>query len=68
MPNYHVNRNAQANGDNEVHENGCRFEASISNRYDLGYHLNCAGAVQQAKRTYSRANGCYYCCRACHTS
>lgn len=68
MPYYHVNRNAQANGDHEVHENGCGHQPLPQNRMDLGYHSDCHGAVREAKRTYSAANGCYYCCNACHTS
>jgi hypothetical protein len=29
---------------------------------------SCVGAVAEARKSYSRANGCYYCCNACHTS
>lgn len=69
MPNYCVNKNAQSNGDHEVHDTGtCTRLPDWSNRLDLGYHATCAGAVQQAKRTYSQSNGCAYCCPSCHTS
>ena len=69
MPRFYVNSNPQANGDHEVHEdNSCSNAPSQINRKDLGHHSNCYGAVEEAKKTYSRANGCYYCCKACHTS
>lgn len=68
MPYYHVNKNAQSNsGDHEVHENGCGHRPNPENRLDLGYHSDCHGAVREAKKTYATANGCYYCCNACHT-
>lgn len=67
MPYYHVNKNAQPNGDHEVHENGCSHQPNYENRKDLGWHSDCRGAVIEAKKTYSQSNGCYYCCNACHT-
>lgn len=68
MPNYCVNMNAQSNGDHEVHDTGsCTRLPLASNRMDLGYHASCAGAVQQAKKSYSTANGCAYCSPACNT-
>jgi hypothetical protein len=70
MPNYCVNRQAQSNGDHEVHDtastNSCL--PAGANRVDLGVHATCRDAVQEAKlRGYSSANGCYWCARACHT-
>ena len=69
MPYYIVNRNAQANGDHEVHNRtaGCSYMPAPANRKDLGAHNDCRGAVRKARETYSKANGCYYCCNACHT-
>lgn len=66
MPQYVVNRIAQANGDHEVHKEGCIYFPS--SYVDLGQHAGCASAVAQAKQHYSRANGCYTCARECHTS
>lgn len=71
MPNYCVNTNAQpGSGDHEVHDlaspYGCLPDAS--SRVALGYFESCSGAVQAAKRIYSKSNGCYYCARACHTT
>jgi hypothetical protein len=68
MPYYHVNRNSQSNGDHEVHENGCGHQPYPENRFALGFHTSCSGAVREAKKSYAKANGCYYCCNACHTS
>lgn len=70
MPTYIVNRNAQSNGDHEVHNAsstlGCLPGAA--NQVSLGYFSSCSDAVAEAKRRgYSPANGCYYCANACHT-
>lgn len=67
MSYYHVNKNAQSNGDHEVHENGCSYQPNPENRLTLGFHSTCRGAVGEAKRTYPQSNGCYYCCYDCHT-
>ena len=68
MPRYYVYKQAQANGDHEVHESGCSFMPSIDNRLDLGELTNCNWAVRKAKEYYPKSNGCYYCCRPCHTT
>lgn len=71
MPSFYVNKNAQNNGDHEVHETNsdCSHHADLANRHDLGNFSSCKGAVQEAKRLgYKKANGCYYCCNDCHTS
>ncbi len=68
MSSYYVNKNAQSNGDHEVHEGGCSWLPAPSNRIYLGEHSGCAPAVKEAKRYYSQSNGCYFCCNACHTS
>lgn len=66
MKNYYVNKNAQDNGDHEVHEEDCRYLPSYSNRKDLGKHANCKSAVTEAKRTYDNVDGCYHCSNSCH--
>lgn len=72
MPYYIINQNQQNNGDHEVHEKGsnCQYMPNIENQIDLGWHNSCHGAVSEAKKKWSnhRINGCYYCCRPCHTS
>ncbi|MCC6913206.1 MAG: hypothetical protein IT566_05845 [Rhodospirillaceae bacterium] len=68
MPNYCVNKNAQANGDHEVHRDGCSYLPAPANQHYLGNHLTCQSAVLAAKQVYRQSNGCAYCSPACHTS
>lgn len=72
MARFIMNRNAQSNGDHEVHNasTGCRYMPNPENQIDLGVHDSCHGAVAYAKRLYPnyRINGCATCCNACHTS
>ncbi|MBN2597327.1 hypothetical protein [Labilibaculum sp.] len=68
MAKYYVNKNAQANGDHEVHKDGCSYMPHSENRIYLGDFLYCSSAVSEAKKTYNQVNGCYYCSNACHTS
>lgn len=67
MAYYYVNKNAQSNGDHEVHVSGCSRMPAIENRTYLGDFSSCKPAVAEAKRYYSQSNGCYYCCNSCHT-
>lgn len=68
MPTYYVNKNAQDNGDHEVHKSGCARMPDVSNRLYLGDFASCYGAVHEAKKHYPQSNGCYYCSEECHTS
>jgi hypothetical protein len=65
---YYVNKNAQANGDHEVHTTGCSFMPERDNRNYLGDFATCRPAVTEAKKHYTQVNGCYYCANACHTT
>lgn len=65
---YYVNKNAQLNGEHEVHQSGCPTPASEANRLYLGNFSSCHEAVQAAKKHYSQSNGCAMCSPACHTS
>lgn len=67
MTKYYVNKNAQANGDHEVHKSGCSYMPDPENRLYLGIFSTCRGAVAEAKRYYPQSNGCYYCSIVCHT-
>jgi len=64
---YYVNKNAQSNGDHEVHKEGCSHMPNLENCLYLGDYSSCTGAVSKAKETYSTADGCYHCSKACHT-
>lgn len=68
MAKYYVNRNAQANGDHEVHKEGCNWLKLVVSKKDLDDHSNCTTAVLEAKKTYTQSNGCIYCSKECHTS
>jgi hypothetical protein len=69
MPTYYVNKNAQPNGDHEVHRtDNCPTPAAEPNRLYLGDFPSCHGAVQEAKKHYARSNGCAYCSPQCHTT
>ncbi|MGB3465586.1 MAG: hypothetical protein WBA74_09960 [Cyclobacteriaceae bacterium] len=67
MARYYVNKNAQSNGDHEVHQSGCTFLPQIANRIYLGAYLSCREAVIEAVKHYDQVNGCYYCSYDCHT-
>jgi hypothetical protein len=67
MARYYVNKNAQSNGDHEVHKPGCSHMPNDENLLYLGTHDTCHPAVTEARKTYPQSNGCYYCSKACHT-
>ncbi len=66
MASYYVNDDAQANGDHEVHVSSCNYFPS--NRTYLGEFSSCSPAVTEARKKWHQVNGCYWCCRDCHTS
>jgi len=71
MKKYYINNNAQLNGDNEVHEDGCYWLRLANNTSYLGLFANCADAVRSAKIQYpyrNRINGCATCSSECHTT
>lgn len=68
MPNYYVNKNAQTNGDHEVHTASCSRLPLPVNRISLGSFTTCTEAIKEAKKTYSKSNGCYYRSSSCHTT
>ena len=67
MARYYVNKNAQSNGDHEVHKFGCSWLPERENRIYLGDFEDCRAAVRKARERYSQVNGCYYCSNECHT-
>lgn len=68
MAYYYVNKNAQSTGEHEVHKEDCSDLPDSSNRIGLGYFSSCKEAVKEAKKHYDNVDGCYYCCKPCHTS
>ena len=68
MPRYYVNKNAQSNGDHEVHKDAaCPTPAEPENRLYLGEFSRCQEAVIEAKKHYPQSNGCKNCSLECHT-
>ena len=51
---YYVNKQAQSNGDHEVHKSGCSYMPSEENKQYLGSFSNCFEAVREAKKYYSQ--------------
>ena len=68
MDKYYVNKNAQNNGDHEIHTSHCRFLPKDENRIYLGYYTNCQPAVEKARDYYDNVDGCAYCSSRCHTT
>ena len=68
MAKYYLNKQAQSNGDHEVHKLGCSYLPNPENRIYLGEFPSCHGAVREAKKHYAKADGCYWCSPDCHTS
>ena len=67
MAMYYVNKNAQSNGDHEVHNSDCNYLPESQNLLRLGDFSTCRPAVEEAKKYYDQCNGCAYCTAACHT-
>lgn len=65
---YFVNDHAQANGDHEVHLDGCSWLELAKSKTYLGYLPNCWFAIVKAKTIYIQVDGCAYCCKECHQS
>ena len=69
MSNYYFNIYADINGYYEVHSEDCSFLPSELNRQYLGIYSSCEDAISYARTNYpdKKFDGCYYCCRECHT-
>ena len=67
MPHFYVSKQAQPNGDHEVHQYGCTFIPRPENRLHLGEYTGCHQAVAAARRYYLQSNGCFSCAPDCHT-
>ena len=67
MARYYVNKNAQTGGEHEVHVYGCAWLPDSDNRIYLGDFSSCHPAVRATKNYYDKVDGCYFCCRPCHS-
>lgn len=66
MPRYRLNKNPDANGLYEVHDETCKFYHVLTNFIDLGTHSNPILAVNFAKQYTPKADGCFWCCYPAH--
>ncbi len=76
---YCVNKNAQANGDHEIHITErhypsiippCPFLPKEANQVDLGLHgdYDCAVGVAKSLHKQWKVDGCSHCCKSGHKS
>ena len=65
MPTYYVTT-TRAKGGHDVHKMGCGFMPKEENRSRLGVFSRCHEAVDEARKRYPEADGCYYCARDCY--
>lgn len=63
---YYVNKNAQQNGDHEVHRSYCGWLPDAANRLDLGECSTPQEALRVARLYYNQVDGCAYCCPEIH--
>jgi len=67
MQHYYVNKQAQPNGEHEVHVPRCTYVAEGEDAVHLGTFVNCKEALQAAHAYYEKVNGCAWCCQDCHS-
>lgn len=63
---YYVNTQPQSNGDHEVHKSTCLHLPDASHRRYLGNFATDQEALQEARKYYLKADGCFYCCPQIH--
>jgi len=63
---YFVSKQAQSDGDHEIHTSSCSDLPAEKNRKYLGCFNFCKDAEQEAKKYYEDVNGCIKCCPLCH--
>lgn len=66
MANYYVSKKA-ANGDHNVHKEGCPRLPKPENRLFLGYFSSGEGTVEEAKKYYAASDGCCFCAGEKHS-
>jgi len=57
---YYINKNAQDNGDHEVHKEGCSHMPHMENCIFLGHFSHCRGAVEAGKKYYATSSGFFF--------
>lgn len=67
MQHYYVNTQEHSGGDHIVHVPRCTHLPEPGHRIYLGSFTDCRDALDAAKSHFEKANGCYWCCSACHS-
>jgi len=67
MSMYYLCRSELANGDHELHAEGCTYLVDPGDCIELGEFDSCRAAMREAKQCFEQCNGCVSCCHACHT-
>ena len=65
---FYVNKNAQNNGQHEVHCATCNWLPDVDNRLYLGEFSTSKQAVAEAKKYYNHVDGCAFCCPESHNA
>lgn len=65
MQHYYVSKQAQSNGNHEIHVPRCTYLPEGDNSRYLGAFVNCNDALRAARSEYPKAAGCACCCPAC---
>ena len=70
MPYYMYNLEVNKQGDHEVHKETCDQMPRLGNRKTIGWFTNCEKAIAAVKEKTGKDNfnGCFYCCKDCHTN
>jgi len=68
MDTYYVSKNAQPNGDHEVHKGSCTYLPHPINFMFLGNFATTIEAVRAAKKYYDQTNGCMHCNTGHHST
>lgn len=66
---YYYYKHLDKKGNHEVHDEHCSYLPDVLNREYIGYVSDCESAIKRAKRDTGKNNfdGCFWCCRECHT-
>lgn len=66
---YYFHNTVDTHGNHEVHTKECSYFPNIENATYIGYEKSCSDAIDRAKQEhpFKSFDGCYFCCRPCHT-
>lgn len=65
MAKYYLNKNAQENGDMEIHAESCKYFPAEKNRILIGDYPNAEEALKAIRE---KIDGCVHCSKEAHSS